>query len=151
MCLCVCFMRFYQMHWRLSTDCGKWQVFVCAKFYKLKSLDTHLSNLVNFSVIAIARIVVSVRCPPVCLSVCPSVCLSHSPAATAFNGFAAVGPADRRYWSIAARPAPQQHGAAEWRTAANAGSATFTADVGSWTQTCSLILLLHLKLLNSLT
>ena len=61
------------------------------------------------------------------VSVRLSVCLSHSPAAAAYGGFAAVGPADRKYRSIAARPAPQQHGA----TAANAGSATFTADVGS--------------------
>jgi len=50
------------------------------------------------------------------------------------------GPRGRRYRSIAARPAPQQHGAA--RSAArcaaanDAGSVTFTADVGSWTQTC---------------
>ena len=38
--------------------------------------------------------------------VCPSVCLSHlSPAAAACGGFSAVGPAGRRYRSIAARPA----------------------------------------------
>ena len=66
----------------------------------------------------------------VCVTVrCPSVCLSHSLAAAACAGFAAVGPAGRRYRSIAARPAPQQHGAAARRAAANAGSATFTADV----------------------
>jgi len=52
--------------------------------------------------------------------VCPSV-----------GGFAALGAASRKYRSIAARPAPQQHGAAARRKAANAGSATFTADVGS--------------------
>ena len=56
---------------------------------------------------------------------CPSVCLSHSPAAAACGRFAAVGPAGRRYQSIAARPVPRKHGAA----AANAGSVTFTADV----------------------
>ena len=62
----------------------------------------------------------------------PSVCLSHSPAAAACAGFAAVGPAGRRYRSIAARPAPQpQHGAAARRAAANAGSATFSVYVGS--------------------
>ena len=58
---------------------------------------------------------------------CPSVCLSHSPAAAACCRFAAVGPAGRRYQSIAARPVPRKHGAA----AANAGSVTFTADVRS--------------------
>jgi len=52
-------------------------------------------------------------------------------AAAAYGGFAAVGPVGRRYRSIAARQAPQQHGAAARRTAANVGSATFTADVGS--------------------
>ena len=47
----------------------------------------------------------------------PSVCLSHSPAAAACGGFAAVGPVvRRRYRAIAA---------------ANAGSVTCTADVGS--------------------
>ena len=41
-------------------------------------------------------------------------------------------PAGRRYRSIAARPAPQQHGAAVRRAAANnAGCATFTADLES--------------------
>ena len=40
-----------------------------------------------------------------------------------------MGPAGRRYRSIAARPAPQQHGAAARRAAANAGSATFSACV----------------------
>ena len=54
------------------------------------------------------------------LSVCLSVCLSQLFAAAACGGFAAAGPAGRRYRSIATRPAPQQHGA---------GSVTFTADV----------------------
>jgi len=41
-------------------------------------------------------------CPPVCLS----ICLSHQLAATLHcSGFAAVGPATRRYRSIAAQPA----------------------------------------------
>ena len=66
-----------------------------------------------------------------CASICPSVRLSRSPAAAACGGFAALGPAGRRYRSIAERPAPQQHGAAARRAAANAGSATFTAYVGS--------------------
>jgi len=51
---------------------------------------------------------------------CPSVCLSRSHAAAACG-------AGLRYRSIAARPAPQQHGAAARRAAANAGSATFSA------------------------
>ena len=59
-----------------------------------------------------------------CSSVCLSICLFHSPAAAACGGFAAVGPVGRRYRSIAARPAPQQHVATEWRAAENAGSAT---------------------------
>ena len=46
-------------------------------------------------------------------------------------GFAAVGPAARRYRSIAARPAGRRSAAA-----ADAGSAACSADVGSWTQTC---------------
>ena len=64
----------------------------------------------------------------------PSVCLSHSPAAAACGGFAAVGPAGRRYRSITARPARNQHGAAARHAAANTGSATFSAYVGSQTQ-----------------
>jgi len=46
-------------------------------------------------------------------------------AAAACGGFAAECPAGRRYRSIVARPAQQQHGAAARRTAANAGSAAF--------------------------
>ena len=60
---------------------------------------------------------------------CPSVCLSHSPVVASCGGFAAVGPAGRRYRSIAARPALQQYGSAARRAAANAGSASFTAGV----------------------
>ena len=41
------------------------------------------------------------------VSVRPSVCPSRSPTAAACGGFAAVGPAGRRYRSIAARPAPR--------------------------------------------
>jgi len=48
-----------------------------------------------------------------------SVCPSHHPACHCC-GFAAVGPACRRYQAIAARHA-----------AANAGSVTLSADVGS--------------------
>jgi len=41
------------------------------------------------------------------------------------------------YWARRVGPvAPQQHGAAARRTAAHVGSATFTAHVFSWTQTC---------------
>ena len=45
----------------------------------------------------------------------------------ACSGFAAVGLAGRKYWLIAARPAPQ-HGAPQQMR---------TVDIGSWTQTCS--------------
>ena len=41
---------------------------------------------------------------------------------------AAVGPAGRRYRSIAARPAVQQHGATAREQQQIAGSATFTAE-----------------------
>ena len=71
-----------------------------------------------------SRIYATVRCP------------SHSPAAAACGGFAAVRPAARRCRSIAARPVPQQHGAAARRAAANAGSATFSAYVRSCAQPC---------------
>jgi len=67
-----------------------------------------------------ASLISSVRQKNVIASVCPSVCLSQLFAAAASGGFAAAGPAGRRYRSIATRPAPQQHGA---------GSVTFTADV----------------------
>jgi len=61
----------------------------------------------------------------------PSVCLSYSLAAAACGGFAAVGSVGWKYRSTAARPSPQQHGAAARRAPANAGSATFSAYVGS--------------------
>ena len=51
-----------------------------------------------------------------CLSIHPSVCLSQlSTAAAACGGFAAVGLADRRYRSIAARLALSCSGAAPWQ------------------------------------
>jgi len=60
--------------------------------------------------------------------VCPSRLLSVSFARCSIVGeFAAVGPAGRRYPSIAAWQAPQHHGAAARRAAANAGNATFSA------------------------
>jgi len=65
-----------------------------------------------------------------------SVSLSRlSTAVEAYGGFAAVGPAGRRYRSTAARPAPSSNGAAAARhaaalwSAANASSVTFTAAV----------------------
>jgi len=58
-----------------------------------------------------------------------SVRLSHPAAARRCCGFAAVGPAARRYRSIAARPAVSSSRAAARHTAANAGSATLSADV----------------------
>ena len=71
------------------------------------------------------------QCVRLCLSVCPSV-----PSFARHTPLAAVSPAGRRYWSIAARPAVSSSGAAARRSAANAGSATLSADVASWTQTC---------------
>jgi len=70
------------------------------------------------------------------------VCLSVPSFDRSRGGFADERCADRRYWSIAAaaeRPAAatSQHKAAARRSAANASSVTSTADVGSWTQTCS--------------
>ena len=43
--------------------------------------------------------------PSVCLSVCPTTSVPSLAAARRCGGFAAVGPAGRRYRSIAARPA----------------------------------------------
>ena len=76
----------------------------------------------------------------------PSVCLSVSSGRRRCCGFAAVGPAAGRYRSIAARPAAggQQHRshATARRAVATAGRATLSADVGSWTQTCSFLFLI---------
>ena len=74
---------------------------------------------VNISISVEVRIAIAALfwyCPHrICngtVSIRLSVCLSHlSTAAAECSGFAAVGPAGRRYRSIAARPAPQQHGA----------------------------------------
>jgi len=82
----------------------------------------HQSSLARCPRSMRSRVYVTVRCP--------SVCLFQSSAAAACGGFAAVGPAGRRYRWIA----PQQNGAAARHAAANAGSGTFTADVGGWTQ-----------------
>jgi len=60
----------------------------------------------------------------------PSVCLSV-PAFGRCGGFAAVGPAGRRYRSIAARAALSSIPAAARRAAANAGSATLSAGVAN--------------------
>jgi len=67
----------------------------------------------------------------------PSVCLSVVPSCGRCGGFTAVGPAGRRYRSIAALLALGSSCAAARRAAANAGKAAMTADVGSWTQICS--------------
>jgi len=61
----------------------------------------------------------------------PSVCPIIRPPHAAVGGFAAVGAADSRYRSIAARPAVSNSRAAARRAAANADSVTFPADVGS--------------------
>ena len=56
-----------------------------------------------------------------CLSVCPFVCpIYRTNAAAACGGFAAVGPAGRRYRSVAAWPALSR----------NCESVTLSADVG---------------------
>ena len=75
------------------------------------------------------------------LSVCP---MRLSTAAAPCGGFAAVGPAGRRYRLIAARPAPatapQQHGAAApWCSAANASSVTFPAAIEGGKQSHRLV------------
>jgi len=65
---------------------------------------------------------VSIELSSVCLSLHPS----HQPAVTRrCGGFAAVGPAARRYRSTAARR----------RSAVNASSITLSTNVWSWTQT----------------
>jgi len=56
----------------------------------------------------------------------PSVRLSHSPAAAAYGGFAAVGPAGRRYRLIDCTATGQGRSRAH---SSKAGSASFTADV----------------------
>jgi len=75
------------------------------------------SPTIVLCIIGTARIVcraVSMQLLGVRPSVRPSVCLSqHSPAARCYCGFAAVGPADRRYRSIAAQPAGRRSAAAD--------------------------------------
>ena len=65
----------------------------------------------------------TVERPSVCLSVHP---FRHSVAASRCGGFAAVGPAARRYRLIAARAALSNSGAAARRSAANASSVTLS-------------------------
>ena len=96
----------------------------CSNFFRQKIAATNFDHYWHRRHSIRIRVYETVRY----LSVFSSVRLSvRSPAAAACGGFAAVGPAGSRYRSIAARPAPQQHGAAARRTAANAGSATFSA------------------------
>jgi len=70
-----------------------------------------------------------------------SICLSHwSTTAAACGGFAAECLAGRRYRSFAAQHAWEQVSRAARAvrcSAANASSVMVTADIGSWTQTCS--------------
>jgi len=68
--------------------------------------------------------------------------LSFDRAAAACGGFAAKRHEYRRYrptTAAAGRPvaAAPQHGAAARRSAVTASSVALSADVGSWTQTCS--------------
>ena len=90
-----------------------------------KSVVTYFVDIAR---LVCGRVYVKVRCP----SVRPSVCLSHlSAAARRCGGFAAAGPADSRYRSIASGAAAAR------RTAANASSDALSADVGSWTRACT--------------
>ena len=66
---------------------------------------------------------------PVRPFVCPCVHQSLLATARHCHGFAAVGPAARRYRLIAALPAGRR------TAAANAGTATLSANVRSWRQT----------------
>ena len=70
-----------------------------------------------------SRVYESVRCP----SICPSMGAQQQ---ARYCRFAAVGPTGGRYWSIAARPALSSSSVRR----ANAGGATLSAYVGSWTQ-----------------
>jgi len=66
-----------------------------------------------------------------------SICLSHrSTAATTAGGFAADGPAGKRYWSIAAGAGVQQQ---RRPSTALSSIVTLTADAGGRTQICSVI------------
>ena len=70
-----------------------------------------------------SRVYVTIGCPSTCLS------LSSAEARSSVRRVCCCGSAGRRYRSIASRPEPQQHRAAARRSAANVGSATFSADV----------------------
>jgi len=76
-------------------------------FPKPKKL--YSSQIIVTARTAYGRVYVTVWCPSVRLSVCLS---QLSTAAAVCGGFAAVGPADRRYRSIAVRLAPSSNGAA---------------------------------------
>ena len=73
----------------------------------------------------------------------PSVCLSHQAATQCCYRFAAVGPVARRYQLIAAWPVVSSGCAVAWRAAANEGSATWLANVGSWWQTVCVCVCLY--------
>ena len=98
-----------------------------------------LFTLLTFEIFGTARTVYCIRgagymqLSGVRPSVCLSVCLSHLTAARCSCGFAAVGPAARRYRSIAARPAVSCSHAAARRAAS---SATLSAKGLDRTQTC---------------
>jgi len=86
-----------------------------------KSVVTYFVDIAR---LVCGRVYVKVRCP--------SVCLSHlSTIARRYGGFAAAGPADSRYRSIASGAAAAR------RTAANASSDALSAAVGSWTRACT--------------
>jgi len=73
------------------------------------------------------------------LGVRPSVPLADAHRCCGFTAFCFCGPGGQEisiYCCTAGGPAVSSSRAAAWRAAANAGSATLSADVGSWTQTC---------------
>jgi len=93
-------------------------------FVTASLIKRQLSHLNNISINDSLALPHSTR-SMVCVTVGrPSVCLSVPSFSRRCCRFTAERPAGKRYRSIAAR-----------RSAANAGSATVTADAGSWTQT----------------
>ena len=79
----------------------------------------------------------SVGCPSVCLSICP---IRPPHAAVAGLLLRARRPGDIDRLRHAVGPAVSSSFAAARRAAVNAGSATLSADVGGWPQTCYLYL-----------
>ena len=101
-------------HSRLARYCRVQNVPPSPKKFRLTSKHCwNAASLLWSRNVVKMKVFVAARCPSVCLS-------QHGPTAAT-----RVSPAGRRYRSAAAR-----------RAAANAGSATLSAAVGGWTQTC---------------